>query len=163
MPFETTLVYTEPLLRRAVFCFWRREVGVRLPIAVLAMAAGLAWQIPAGENSWFTGVLATVLLLGVGMITAVYVVHYRNTMAKFREMGKPEATFRADASTFTAATGIGTSTLQWSAVKEVWQFPDFWLLFFSRAHFMTLPKACLPVEMQEFILQRVRAGGGKVS
>ena len=159
---ETKLIYSEPVMRQAVFGFWRRTLGVSFPTAVLVLAVCLVWQIFQGERSWIVGALGTILAVGAAMMVAIYVVHYRSTMARFREMGKPEATFRADEATFTVSTGIETSTVQWRAVKEVWQFRDSWLLLFSKAQFITLPTACLPSEMQAFILDRVKAAGGKV-
>jgi hypothetical protein len=77
-------------------------------------------------------------------------------------MSQPRATFRADESSFTMSSDIGTTTLQWSAVKELWQFQSVWLLLYSKAQFTTLPLACLPLETQAHIVQCIRAAGGKV-
>ena len=60
------------------------------------------------------------------------------------------------------SSDIGTTTLQWSVVKELWQFPTVWLLLYSKAQFSTLPLACLSPETQAYIVQCVRAAGGKV-
>ena len=112
--------------------------------------------------SWLVGALAAVLVLGIGFAAAVYVVHYRKSLRKFRQMDKPQATFRADESSFTMSSDVGTTTLQWSAVKELWQFPGVWLLLYSKTQFSTLPLACLSPETQAYIVQRIRASGGKV-
>jgi hypothetical protein len=45
----------------------------------------------------------------------------------------------------------------------VWQFRDFWLLFFSPAQFITLPLADLDSEARDLILSRVRSHGAKVT
>jgi drug/metabolite transporter (DMT)-like permease len=162
MSHEATLIYSESLLRQAVFAFWRRSVGIGFIIALLVAVLGLIVLIAQGMASWLVGTLAAVLALGIGFATAVYVVHYRKSLRKFRQMDKPRATFRADESSFTMSSDIGTTTLQWSAVKELWQFPSVWLLLYSKAQFSTLPLACLPPETQAYIVQRVRAAGGKV-
>jgi hypothetical protein len=112
--------------------------------------------------SWIVGTLAAVLVLGIAFATAVYVVHYRKSLRKFHQMDKPQATFLADESSFTISSDIGPTTLQWSAVKELWQFPSVWLLLYSKAQFSTLPLACLSPETQAYIVQRVRESGGKV-
>jgi len=109
------------------------------------------------------GALGSVLALAIAMAVAVYVTHYRNAISKFREMGDPKATFRAEESSFSMTSSIGTSTFRWSTIKEVWQFSEVGLLLFSKAQFVTLPTACLPPEMQSFILQRVRSSGGTTS
>ncbi len=77
-------------------------------------------------------------------------------------MDKPQALFRAEASSFTMSSDIGTTTLQWSAVKELWQFQNVWLLLYSKAQFTTLPLACLSPETQAYIVQCIRDAGGKV-
>jgi drug/metabolite transporter (DMT)-like permease len=162
MSHEATLIYSETLLRQAVFAFWRRSVGVGFIVALLVGALGLIVLIAQGVASWLAGALAAVLVLGIGFAAAVYFVHYRKSLRKFRQMDKPQATFRADESSFTMSSDIGTTTLQWSAVKELWQFPSVWLLLYSKAQFSTLPLACLSPETQAYIVQRVRASGGKV-
>jgi hypothetical protein len=159
---ETTLIYSETLLRQAVFAFWRRSVGVGFFVALLVAALGLGVLVAQGVASWLIAALAAVLALGIAFAAVVYVVHYRNSLRKFRQMDNPRATFCADESSFTMSSDIGTTTLQWSAVKELWQFPSVWLLLYSKSQFSTLPLACLPPETQAHIVQCVRAAGGKV-
>jgi len=162
MPHETTLIYSTALLRQAVFAFWRRSVGVGFFVALLIAAIGLVILVALGQASWLIGGLAAVLVLGIAFAIVVYVVHYRRSLHKFHQMDTPRSTFRADESSFTMSSDIGTTTLQWSAVKELWQFPSVWLLLYSKAQFTTLPVACLPPETQAYIVQCVRAAGGKV-
>ena len=163
MSHETTLIYSEALLRQAVFAFWRRSIGVGFFVALLVAALGLGVLVAQGMASWIVGTLAAVLVLGIAFATVVYVVHYRNSLRKFHQMDKPQATFRADESSFTISSDIGPITLQWSAVKELWQFPSVWLLLYSKTEFSTLPLACLPAETQAFVRERVREAGGKVA
>jgi hypothetical protein len=162
MPHEATLIYSTTLLRQAVFAFWRRSVGVGFFVALLVAALGLVVLVALGQASWLIAALASVLALGIVFAIVVYIVHYRRSLRKFRQMDNPQATFRAEESSFTMSSDIGTTTLQWSAVKELWQFPNVWLLLYSRAQFTTLPLACLPPETQAYIVQCVRVAGGKV-
>ena len=162
MPHETTLIYSETLLRQAVFAFWRRSVGVGFFVALLIAALGLVVLVALGQSSWIIGGLGAVLVLGIAFAIVIYVVHYRRSLHKFRQMDNPQAMFRAEESSFTMSSDIGTTTLQWSAVKELWQFSNVWLLLYSKAQFTTLPLACLPPETQAYIVQCVRAAGGKV-
>jgi hypothetical protein len=162
MPHDATLIYSKALLQQAVFAFWRRSVGVGFFVALLIAALGLVVLVALGQASWIIGALAAVLALGIAFTIVVYVVHYRRSLRKFRQMNTPRSTFRADESSFTMSSDIGTTTLQWSAVKELWQFPNVWLLLYSKAQFTTLPLACLPPETQAYIVQCVRAAGGKV-
>lgn len=162
MPHEATLIYSTALLRQAVFAFWRRSVGVGFFVALFIAAIGLVVLVALGQSSWIIGGLATVLVVGVAFAIVIYVVHYRRSLQKFRQMDKPQALFRAEASSFTMSSDIGTTTLQWSAVKELWQFQNVWLLLYSKAQFTTLPLACLSPETQVYIVQCIRDAGGKV-
>lgn len=162
MPHEATLIYSESLLRQAVFGFWRRSVGVGFLVALLVALLSLGVLIAQGMASWIVAVVSAVLMLGVGFAIAVYIIHYRNSLRKFRQMAKPQATFLADESTFTITSDIATTTLQWSAVKELWQFSSVWLFLYSKGQFTTLPLACLSPETQAHIVQCVRTAGGKV-
>jgi hypothetical protein len=162
MPHEATLIYSTTLLRQAVFAFWRRSVGVGFFVALLVAALGLVVLVVLGQASWLIAALASILVLGIAFAIVVYIAHYRRSLRKFRQMDNPQATFHAEESSFTMSSDIGTTTLQWSAVKELWQFPNVWLLLYSRAQFTTLPLACLPPETQAYIVQCVRVAGGKV-
>ena len=163
MSHEATLIYSESLLRQAVFAFWRRSVGLGFILTLIALPATLGVLVALGAASWLIATLAAVVVIAAAVAVALYVVHYRNSLHKFRKMDKPRATFQADESSFTMSSDAGTTTLQWSAVKELWQFPSVWLLLYSKTQFSTLPLACLPPETQAFVLQRVREAGGKVA
>lgn len=163
MKYETTLTYTAPIVREAVFGFWRRSVGVGFLIALVILAVALAFEVSSGDRSWRVGMLGAVLLIGASMMVAIYFVHYANATRKLKDMGEPRAAFTASESSFTVASGAGSATLPWSSVTEVWKLEGCWLLLFSKAQFITLPILCVPEEMRAFILQRVAAAGGKVN
>jgi hypothetical protein len=163
MQHRTTLRYTERLVAQAVRAFWRKTVGFGLLVAVTLMIAFLVWRLVDGDRSWIVGLTGAVILLGVVMPAAVYVVHYRNSMGKFREMSQPVAEFVPDEDTFTLSSDRGTTSLKWNAVTEVWRFESLWLLLFSKAQFVTLPLEDVPGPMQAFILERVKTSGGKIA
>ena len=116
MPHEATLIYSTALLRQAVFAFWRRSVGVGFFVALLIATIGLVVLVALGQASWIIGALATVLAVGIGFAAAVYIVHYRNSLRKFRQMDTPRSTFRADESSFTMSSDIGTTTLLYALI-----------------------------------------------
>lgn len=162
MPYKATLVYTEALLRQAVWGFWRRTVGVGFVVAWVISA--LCWGVlmAQGYATWLLGALAAVLVMAVVLVAALYGVHYRNTMRTFKAMGNAPATFCADESSFTTSSTIGSATLQWSAVRELWRFQDVWLLVYGKSQFSTLPLTCMSAPMQAFVVQRIELAGGKV-
>ena len=162
MEYQAKLQYDSALLREALFGFWWRTVTGRLLVALTVSLFGFVYCWVNGDRSWLIGVLGAVLVSGVGMIMAVYFVHLANMKRKIKNMGTPEATFTASDSSFSVASGAGSSTMPWASVTEVWQFKRCWLLLFSKAQFITVPLSNVPEEMREFILQRVTAAGGKI-
>jgi hypothetical protein len=157
-----TLEYSEHLVREAVFAYWSRTIGTGFFIALALLLGCLAFLIWDGDRSWFVGALGTTFLFAIGFALAVYLVHLRNAMAKFRAMGVPVATLSLDETCFSISSGLGNSSLHWSAVSEIWRFPSFWLLLFSKAQFVTIPLAKVSFEAQALILSRVSSAGGKV-
>lgn len=162
MPYQTTLNYNEPLLRKAVLSYWWRVAGFKFLIALAVIASALGYQLYIGDRGWLVGAQATVLFVGITFLFAIYWTHYRNGLIKFRAMGLPHATFSASESSFTFESGAGSSTLPWSAVTEIWKFEHYWLMLFSRAQFVTLPLADISQEFRASILERVRASGGVI-
>lgn len=162
MTFETTLVYNEPMLRKAVLRFWWRVIGIRFLLVLAALGLLLAFLIIQGDRSWSVGVLGTMVVMGGAFAAAVYVVHFVNVMGKFRGMGGAPASCVVDASSFIVTSRLGAATLPWSAFEEVWQFEDVWLLMLSKSQFVTLPLDCVPENMRRFMLERIRAAGGRV-
>ena len=163
MHHQAILHYTEQLVSRAVCLYWKRTVGVGLLIALALMVALLVWSLSGGDRSWVVGLLAAVVILGALMPLVVYVVHYRNSIRKFREMNEPVAEFVAGYETFTLSSDLGVTTLKWASIREIWRSEHCWLLLFSQAQFVTLPTGDISEPMRTFILERVSASGGKIA
>ena len=155
---ETKLRYSEPLLREAVRCFVLRVVirqlgGVFLVLVALVIAC-VAFLISRHDRSWTVGFLiATVLFIGV-FIASVFVAHLRNTIGRFRQMRTPEATLGYDEQQISLTSELGSATMPWSVITEVWRYPRFWLLLFSRSQFVTLPLDCLDEHARAFITRK---------
>src|SRR3954468_21490365 len=111
MQHRTTLRYTEQLVALAVRQYWRKTVGFGLLGAVALMIAFLTWRLIDGDRTWVVGLVPAVVLLGVLMPVAVYVIHYRNSMGKFREMSQPTAQLVADQDAITISSDRGSSSL----------------------------------------------------
>ena len=158
-----TLRYSEALVRRAVGAYWRRTIGWGYVAAMLCMVAVLTLSLVRGDRSWWFGMTATVLVIGIACAVALHVVHTRGSLARLRAMKSPEAVFQPGEERFRITSDIGTSELAWSAISGVWCYPDFWLLFLDRAQFITLPLEHVTPDARQFILDRIRAHGGKVT
>ncbi len=160
---HVTLKYTEALVREAAFTFWKRTVGVGFLVAVAIVGAALGFALFRGERSWLVGALAASLAGALAICTLVYRVHLRRGLSKFAELDSQSATLDFDAETISMASNLGKTTLRWSAIKEVWQSPTFWLLLFSSSQFVTLPLTDMTSEQQRRFIEYAKNGGAKVS
>jgi hypothetical protein len=162
VPHHATLTFTEPLVRAAVLAFWQRTVGAGYVVALVVLAASLGVTVWFGDRSWVAGALGTSLVLGVVFVVLIYVVHLRRGLAVLRAMQDPVATLQLDDDALTVTSELGSTSLRWSAVSEVWRFPAFWLVLVSKAQFMTLPIESVSPEARTFLVARVEAAGGRV-
>ncbi|MGC3966866.1 MAG: YcxB family protein [Pirellulales bacterium] len=158
-----TLHFSESLVRRVVKAFWWRTVGPLYLLVMALLSLYLGYAVWRGDRSWKVGLAAAVVIFGIAMAVAVYVTHYRGTLARFRRMKIPEAVVELDDERVRVRSDAGASEMPWSTLTEIWRFPDFWLLMISKAQFFTLPTADLNDDTREFILARARAHGVKVS
>lgn len=159
---ETTLVYSEALLRQAVLAFWRRSIGTGFWLAWVAAASAVTVLWLAGSDAWPLLILANVLVAAVVLAAAVYGVQWRGAMRKLRAMGRTQAVLRAQAEAFSVESDLGSSTLPWTAAQALWCFPQVWLLMLSRSQFITLPVENLSPALQVFLRERIQTHGGQV-
>lgn len=155
---QTTLRYSEPLLRAAVRAFCVRAVvrglGLRFFVVLVIVIACVTALLAQGARGWAVPLMLSALLFVALFIVSIYVAHFRNTLGTFRRMRRPESTLSFDEEQFTLASELGSATLPWSAVTEVWRYPRFWLLLLSRNQFVTLPIECLDQNAQELITRK---------
>ena len=149
--------------RRAVFAFWRRVTGWPHLLAIAFLIVCFALHRWSGHRSWWVGAFCAFLILVVGITTLIYVVHLRSSLSRFRQMRSPEATLVLGENRFSLSSDIGASEMEWRAITEIWRFPDFWLVFFSRSQFVTIPTGDLNDAAQDFIITNATANGAKVS
>ncbi len=159
---ETTLTYNEVLVRRAVWCYWRRSLGPGYWVALAMVFSSFLVLQSQGTEAWIRIVLVAALAVALGFAALLFFVHYRASMGRFRRMDAPLARFIADDERFAFSSTVGAASLKWSVVKELWRFEDLWLLLYREGGFNVLPLACLPPPMRDFLVQRVEAVGGRV-
>lgn len=135
--------YTEPLVRAAVNAFFRRTLQRRFGwsglAALVVTLLALGFLVLGGDRSWVIGFIGACLFFVVLTFAVGYAAHYRNATARLERMSKPEARFTFSDQDFSIASELGTASLAWSSVREVWAFPKFWLILLSRSQFLTLP------------------------
>jgi len=65
MSHEATLIYSESLLREAVFEFWRRSIGMGFILMLVALTVVLGVLVALGAPIWIIVTLAVLLVLAV--------------------------------------------------------------------------------------------------
>jgi hypothetical protein len=150
-------------MHKVVLTFWRRKVGVGVFVALAAMAAFVVYSIVQGDRGWFVGAAGTVVILATIFMCAMFVNHYRAAMARLEQMKPPVASLLMSEEGFTISSSAGTSTLRWSAITDIWEQPKFWLVFVSKAQFVTLPTTEMPESNQQLFKQRATDARGKVA
>lgn len=162
MSYEITVTYTPAIVRRAVRRFWFRFIAWH-GFASVAVAIGVFVSLlAAGRDDWLVGVFGVLSLLLVLMGSGVYFTYLRRSLAVLRAMKEPKAVFRLTDERFGSESDVGKGELSWTAIKEIWAFPEVWLLFVAKNQFITLPIADVSDDARTFLRERVTASGGTV-
>ena len=98
-----------------------RHLGVVFFVVLGMLILALAQLIYRHERGWVVGFLGAVVVFTGGFIVMMYVAHYRNTIGRFRQLRSPEATFSYDEQVICFTSELGSATMPWSAITEVWR------------------------------------------
>ncbi len=156
------LKYTEQFIRNSIKVYWKKQVGLLLPISTVLLTFVLLYLISIGNKSWFIGMLGTGILLSYTTMTAVYVVHLKRALLRLKRMKTPEAILELGNDRFKISSDIGTSEIEWSQIIKLWRFDSVWLLFFSAGEFMTMPIEEFSEDSKNFILTKLVDHGTNV-
>lgn len=140
-----------------------RSLGVSTLVCGIISIFACVYYILEYRTSWVSGFLSAVLIICVMLPFLAYVLHYQIAKKKFERLGPTqEATVVIRDDDFSLTSAIGSVTLPWSVIKEVWLCNGFWLVLFSRRDFSTIPLDHMQPEEKEFILQQVQKCGGTI-
>lgn len=159
---RATLNYTPALVRRSVWAYWKRTVGITWPLVLVLLTGYVLLIVREGQTGWTVGVFGTIVTMGYVFMALVYLSHLRHGMTTLRAMGTPQGTLDIDDAGLTVSSGAARATLPWRSVQRVWRCPDFWLLLLSPSQYITLPLDDLPEAMRTEILARLQQHGGRV-
>ena len=157
-----TVRYDAKLMRAVVLAYWWRLVGPGYPIVLVFLGGMFAALLMQHNRSWLVGFLAGILLFSVVIPVAVLVAHYRRSMGRLAAMRPPEAQLVLSQDRFSLESKTIRSSVSWSTITRVLCYPHFWLLLVSRSQFITLPLATVPEAAKAFLLERVKAAGGRI-
>lgn len=153
-----TLTYTKEIVSDAVRTYvWRRGmVGEKTLWTVeVAMIAFFAWLVWSGERDWLVGFIGSVILLPPGAIAVIWIAHYRNTVGKFNKLTSRQADFCIHDKQLQIISELVEVRIPWTSITEVWERPDYWMLFSDPNQFMTVPLDSLSASDRDLLRSKL--------
>lgn len=154
-----TLHYSPALVRRSVFAYLRRGFGTGGLLALAGLLVAAIFLVTTQPASWLAGAVAGAVAVLLLLLIGLYLLHYRQGMAKLARMQQPHAVIQLTESGLIASSQAGSFSAPWSTFTGLWRFSDFWLLIIGTGQFMTLPLADLTDDARAFIASRIGAQG----
>lgn len=155
MPRTFTVTITPEIVREASRGFVWRFFGWTGVACVVAGIGFIAFYLSTRQLDWLGGFLAATLTVFVLLFVFALIQRERLTLAKLKQMGSPDVRYELDEESFTATSGIGSTTMRWDAMKGLWKLPQCWLLFFDRATYVTIPLRGPSAEDLAFIAAKI--------
>jgi hypothetical protein len=160
-PVTFTVRYTKDHCLATAWRYWQRRLGYRYALE-LTIGAGLLVLATQGPYRW----LEIALMVAVGIFAllgaGLFFVHWLRGLQSLAALRPPTSTWTLTEEFVGQRSSLGESAIAWSALREVWRFPDLWLLVWGRDVFSTIPLDQLPREARQLIERRVKETGGIV-
>ena len=155
--YRCTVRYSEDLLREAIRAFMWCRIGrsPKLGLAFAIAIGGTAYFAWSGAAPWLLGLFAASLIFIALLIVIVWRAHVLNTIGRFRKMKVKEAVFTFADDSITMASDLGSATMAWSTIEEVWELPRCWMFFNCPSQFFTLPIDGVPQAALSFARGKV--------
>ncbi|MGB8369379.1 MAG: YcxB family protein [Limisphaerales bacterium] len=160
--FDWSLNFARAVKRRHFARQIRRPGLLFLPVGIIGLfGIWLHWQKgQSGGGYW--------LLVCISVLPWLLSGAHHLAINQMQSLGVvPRVTVRIEPESITITSEKGPSTIKWSAIKEIWRFPDVVLLFWDAKHSLdhafALPVASLDENLRRFIEDRVREHGGVVA
>lgn len=154
-----TFDYSPRIVRKAAKHFLFRYYRKMMLLAGVVLALGLVLVL-SRYGGWL-GYLAVLAPFAIPVAWSNYVNTAVKAAQELRDSGV-SVTLTDESITF--ETSQHCCRMNWSLLKDVWRFPDVWLLFtYSVMSYVLIPTEALDEELRSFIETRVGEEGGKVS
>ena len=161
MSYMIHLVYTEALLGKVA---WRRYVRlvVFAKLGALTVTFGILFGLTLAFGDWeYQLLVGYPFVLLFALLFSSYRV-YRQAMRGFFVRAQQGVTCVISDEAFSLETDQIVTTMKWPFVKELEQAEDWWTLSLANTTMLILPLENLPPDARTFVLDRVRASGGKL-
>ncbi len=159
---ETKLHYSEELIISAVKSFFRRKLGIEVPVLTALITAFVVYHIIDGDRSWFMGAISTLNVMLLIFIGVLYFSHKYFALKWFRRFDNGVVTLSMDDDQFHLSSNIGSSHLKWNMISKIWDFDGYFLVIFSLIEFITVPTNQMSAEAKDFYIEKAQSAGAKV-
>lgn len=160
-PVSFTVRYTKEHCLAAAWRYWQRRLGKRYALE-LVIGAGLLVLATQGPYRWIETALAVVVGIFAVLGAGLFFLHWHRARAGLAALDPPESTWILTEEAIFQKSSLGESAIAWSALPEVWRFPDLWILIWGRDVYSTIPLDQLPRMARQMIERRVKEAGGRV-
>lgn len=150
------LHYTEDLTKLSVLYYCWAMTGKLFALSVVFIILGLIFLIQYDGSPMVVSMIVFTLIWVTCLLSLLYYITRKRALAKFRSLKDGKAIFGITDDHFSLiGTGV-TSTLPWSSIAKIKQYPDFWIILLRPRGYFTLPLHNLLSEDKEFILKQVK-------
>lgn len=161
--YQITMSYTLPMLKKSIWRYWRRSLGWRYFVVMLFTVICFFSTIYKGDALWMKNAFAIILTLVILFGITTYLSNRYHVLGTYRALKDPTITFTVYDEKFSLSSELGQGEWPWSAITEVWQYKDTWLVFLARASYATFPLSAITPEAQAFIIEKLQATPCKIS
>jgi hypothetical protein len=152
-----TVRYDDDIVRDAVRTFvWHRAVIDQKMMWLVSalMAVSSVYFLFWGGAGWIAGVMLVLSVAPLFFVIIIWRVHTANTLGQYKRMGDPKANVTVNSSGIDIASELGSGTIAWRNVTEVWERPRSFLIFRGDYQFNTLPREAMPDIVQAYLRAR---------
>lgn len=150
------------MMKRAWRAWFFRERMWSLYLAVGVMVVWIWRDFRDGRLDTMSIVGLTVLGVGGALFVSAYLVGLRRCQEKLELVSGGKACYTLGEDRIEAVSGLGSLSLQWSAVAELRRYEDLVLLGFKGTAYSTIPASQIPAEALAFLVERCRAAGARM-
>ncbi len=150
-----TVTITPEIVREAARAFVWKYFGWAGVFTVVVGSFFVGWYWWTQSFDWLGGFLAATLVIFVLVFGVALLLRERMAVDLLRKMKSPEVHYELSEDSFTARSSIGSTTVRWDAMKGIWRFPRFWLLFLDKASYVTVPLVGPSPDDLEFIASKI--------
>ena len=161
MRHEFSYEVTEELSRAATRRFFAKVITWRVPVVVIIYFALVALLAATGYSRIIVGFFLGAISLLMIIVVAAYLYRRHLASGLLKTLSDHSATCVLDDERLVLRTAMGTTNLAWPLIQRVVRGNRVWLLYLAGQP-IWLPAGPLDGEAGDFLVERVRASGGKV-